>query len=84
MIYITEREAIRKICSGHITGIWNALVEISEKYGFDFRFEKHNREYVPPGGSSKMVTFIVWFNSTQGRRSYLKKQVKAIQVYAVR
>ena len=70
---------IRKICSGHIAEIGNALAEISEKYGFDFRFEKHNLGYVQLGGSSKMVTFIVWFDSSQGRRSMIKVQINFME-----
>lgn len=70
---------IRKICSGHINKIGKLLVEISEKYLFDFKFEKHNRAYVQLGGSSKMATFILWFDSAQGRRSMIKIQVNFME-----
>ncbi len=46
---------IRKICSGLIDGIGITLVEISERCGFDFKFEKDNRRYVQLGGSNKKI-----------------------------
>jgi len=66
---------IRGICSGLINEIGDALVEISNKYGFDFKFEKHNREYVQLGGSNKLVTFLVWFDSIYDTRSMVKVQI---------
>ncbi|ODS42906.1 MAG: hypothetical protein MSIBF_06480 [Candidatus Altiarchaeales archaeon IMC4] len=70
---------IRKICSGLINEIGSALLEISKKYGFDFKFEKHNRDYVQLGGSNKLVTFLIWFDSTQGRRSMIKIQINFLE-----
>jgi len=70
---------IRKICSGLINGIGGELVKISAKYGFDFKFEKHNREYVQLGGSNKLVTFIVWFDSIYHRRSMIKVQINFLE-----
>jgi predicted nucleotidyltransferase component of viral defense system len=70
---------IRKTCSGLINEIGDALVEISDKYGFDFKLEKHNREYVQLGGSNKLVTFLVWFDSIYGGRSMIKIQVNFLE-----
>lgn len=66
---------VRKICSTYINEIGKQLVEISEKYLFDFKFEKYNMLYVQLGGSNKMATFILWFDSTQGRHSMIKIQI---------
>lgn len=71
---------IRKICSGLINEIGGELAKISGNYDFDFKFEKHNREYVQLGGSNKLVTFIVWFDSIYHRRSMIKIQVNFLEV----
>ncbi len=70
---------IRKLCSASINEIGNALVEISEKYGFDFKFEKNNWNYVHFKGSNKMVTFIMWFDSIQERRSMIKIEINFME-----
>ena len=70
---------IRKICSGLINEIGDALAEISQKYGFDFKLEKHNREYIQLGGSNKLVTFIAWFDSIYGRKSMIKVQINFLE-----
>ncbi len=70
---------IRKLCSAHINEIGNALAEISEKYGFDFKFEKNNDGYVHFKGSNKMVTFVMWFDSIQGRRSMIKIEINFME-----
>ncbi len=71
--------SIRKICSGHINEVGSALLEISKKYGFYFKFEKHNRDYVQLGGSNKLVTFLIWFDSIEGRRSMIKIQINFLE-----
>lgn len=66
---------IRKICSKLIEDIGAEIEKIAERYGFDFKLEKHNPHYVQLGGSDKLVTFLVWFDSISGRQSMIKIQI---------
>lgn len=70
---------VRRLCSGLIDNCGEAISNISEKYGFDFRFEKDNREYVQLGGSNKLVTFLIWLDSTYERRSLIKIQINFLE-----
>lgn len=70
---------IRKMCSTLINEIGNTLAEISEKYGFDFKFEKSDGNYVHFKGSNKMVAFVVWFDSIQERRSMIKIEINFME-----
>jgi len=71
---------IRKICSGLINEVGIRIRNISEKYGFDFKFEKNNRDYVEIGGSSKIVTFKVWYLSVLTEiKSFFKIQINFLE-----
>lgn len=71
---------IRKVCSGLIDEIGTKIKDISKKYGFDFEFEKDNRNYVEIGGGSKIVTFKIWYNSVLTEmKSFFKIQVNFLE-----
>lgn len=75
----SEKE-IRRILSGRIDKIANAIKGISEKRGLEFKKEKHNRKYIELGGSNKFVTFKLWhFSETLGVETFVKIQVSFVE-----
>lgn len=71
---------IRKFCSELINEIGREIKDISKKYGFDFEFEKDNKNYVEIGGGSKIVTFKIWYNSVlTGMNSFFKIQINFLE-----
>jgi len=71
---------IRKVCSGLIDEIGTEIKDVSEKYGFDFEFEKDNRSYVEIGGGGKIVTFKIWYVSVLTKlKSFFKMQINFLE-----
>jgi hypothetical protein len=75
-----SQKQLRRCLSGLIDDVGKLCEEISARLGFDFRCVKSDRNYVELGGSNKMCTFKVWYESeTLKRRSFLKVQVNFVE-----
>ncbi|MDD4877829.1 MAG: nucleotidyl transferase AbiEii/AbiGii toxin family protein [Candidatus Nanoarchaeia archaeon] len=75
----SEKE-IRRILSGRIDKIADAIEGISEKSGLEFKNEKHNRKYIELGGSNKFVTFKLWhFSEILGVETFVKIQISFVE-----
>ena len=70
----------RKYLSSITNNIGSVFEEISKKRGLDFKFLKNNRDYIELGGSSKTVTFKIWYNSEMlNSRSFIKVQINFVE-----
>jgi len=71
---------IRKVISNYVDELGKLLVNISEKHGLDFVFDKNDRDYVEFGGGNKMVTYKIWFESEILKsHSFIKIQINFIE-----
>jgi len=71
---------VRRYLSGLIDGVGRLFEEVSARRGFDFRRDKRDRSYVELGGSDRMCTFKLWFDSEAlGRRSFIKVQFNFVE-----
>ncbi len=75
----SQKEA-RKYLST-VTNETGAIFEkISKKRELDFKCVKSNRDYVELGGSSKTLTFKIWYDSeTLNGRSFIKVQINFVE-----
>ncbi len=72
---ISQKEA-RKYLSLVTSETGAVFEEIAGKRGLDFRCMKSNRDYVELGGSSKTLTFKIWYDSEMlNSRSFIKVQI---------
>lgn len=62
---------IKRLCKLKIDEFGKAL----ENIGFDFAFEKSKRKYIEIGGSNRMVTFKLWYDSIAGTNTFIKVQI---------
>lgn len=70
----------RKIISNYVDELGKLLVNISEKHGLDFVFDKNDRNYVEFGGGNKTVTYKIWFESEiLNARSFVKVQINFVE-----
>jgi len=85
--YINQKEfegkpekAIRNLLSEKINVIMKLLSDISFKYGLEFKADKTNNNYIEYGGSNKLVTFKIWYNSTiLNKKTFIKIQINFIE-----
>lgn len=71
---------VRRYLSTLIDDMGELFEEVSAQRGFDFRCDKRDRNYVELGGSDRMCTFKLWYDSeTLGRRSFIKAQVNFVE-----
>ena len=71
---------MRKILSVMIDRIGKSFEAIGEILGLDFTCDKANRKYVELGGSNKMVTFKMWYDSCIfGYTTFLKVQINFVE-----
>ena len=69
-------KSIKKICKEKI----DAFGEQLEKEGFDFKFDKADRNFVEIGSNNKLVTFKVYYISVlTGKPSFIKIQVNFLE-----
>ncbi|MBN2335718.1 nucleotidyl transferase AbiEii/AbiGii toxin family protein [Candidatus Bathyarchaeota archaeon] len=70
----------RRYLSSLTQDVGGLLEETSEKRGFDFKYTKQDRNYVELGGSNKICTFKIWYDSeTLDRRSFIKIQINFVE-----
>lgn len=71
---------IRKDLSGIIDETVKVFEKIAKKRKFDFKCEKSNTNYVLLGGSNRMCTFYVWYDSAVlKKRSLIKIQINLVE-----
>lgn len=71
---------IRKDLSGVIDDIGKIFEKIADKRGLDFKCEKNNTDYVLLGGSNRMCTFNVWYDSVvQKKKTFIKVQINFVE-----
>lgn len=76
-----SQKEIRRYLSGAIDDIGDTFEKIAEKRGFDFKYNKRNRDYVELGGGNKTVTFKIWYSSgILKQRSFVKVQINFVEV----
>jgi predicted nucleotidyltransferase component of viral defense system len=69
-------KSIKKICKEKI----NLFGEQLEDLGFDFKFDKKNRDFVQIGSNNKIVTYKVYYNSIiTGNKSFIKLQINFLE-----
>ncbi|TRZ54163.1 nucleotidyl transferase AbiEii/AbiGii toxin family protein [archaeon] len=75
----SQKEA-RKYLSLVTNGTGAIFEEIAKKRVLDFKCIKSNRDYVELGGSSKTLTFKIWYDSEiLGGRSFIKVQINFVE-----
>ncbi len=75
-----SQKQLRSHLSGRIDDVGKLFEEISARRGLDFRCVKSDRNYVELGGSNKICTFKLWYESeTLRRRSFIKVQVNFVR-----
>ncbi len=75
-----SKKEIRKYLSSIITETGAVFEEISKKGGLDFKCAKSNRNYVELGGSSKTLTFKIWYDSEIiNQKSFIKVQINFVE-----
>lgn len=80
----TEKET-RKIISGQISVLAEALESIAKSIGMDFRAEKNNNRFIEFGGSNKFVTFKLWYRSQETEEAhFIKIQINYAEYFAYR
>jgi len=76
---ISQKDA-RKYLSSTTDEIGKIFEEIAKKRGLDFKCIKSNRDYVELGGSSKTLTFKIWYDSEiLNSRSFIKVQINFVE-----
>ncbi len=71
---------IRREISKHIEKIGKILEGIAAKRGLYFKYEKNNLKYVNLGGSNKMITFFILYDSeVTGEEISIKIQINFIE-----
>ena len=71
---------LRKKLSEIIDDVGNKLEEISRDLGLDFVCKKGDRNYVELGGSGRMGTFKIWYDSEiLKQRNFLKIQINFVE-----
>jgi len=69
-------KGIKKICKEKIDAFGKQL----EKIGFDFKFDKTDKDYVELGSNNKLVTFRVYYTSVlTGKSSFIKIQINFLE-----
>lgn len=69
-------KSIKKVCKEKIDDFGERL----EKAGFDFKFDKADRNFVEIGNNNKLVTFKVYYNSVlTGKPSFIKIQINFLE-----
>ncbi len=69
-------KSIKKICKEKI----NDFGEQLEKVGFDFKFDKADRNFVEIGNNNKLVTFKIYYDSVlTGKPSFIKIQINFLE-----
>ncbi len=67
---------IKKVCKEKINDFGKQL----EKIGFDFKFDKADRNFIEIGNNNKLVTFKVYYNSVlTGKSSFIKIQLSFLE-----
>ena len=75
-----SRENIRREISKYMEKIGKTLEDIATKRGLCFKYEKSNVKYVNLGGSNKMVTFFILYDSeVTGKEISLKIQINFVE-----
>ena len=76
---MTQKE-IRTFLSREINRLGELFSEIADKTGMDFRSDKQNSKYIEFGGSNKMCTLKLWYDSEiLGRASFIKVQFNFLE-----
>jgi predicted nucleotidyltransferase component of viral defense system len=69
-------KSIKKVCKEKI----DAFGEQLKNVGFDFKFDKADRNFVEIGNNNKLVTFKVYYNSVlTGKTSFIKIQINFLE-----
>ncbi len=69
-------KSIKKFCKEKI----NAFGEHLEKAGFNFKFDKTDRNFVEIGNNNKLVTYKVYYDSVlTGKPSFIKIQINFLE-----
>lgn len=75
-----SQKQLRRRLSGLIDDVGKLFEGISARRGLDFRCVKSDRNYIELGGSDKICTFKLWYESeTLKRRSFIKVQVNFVE-----
>ncbi|MBI2631705.1 nucleotidyl transferase AbiEii/AbiGii toxin family protein [Candidatus Pacearchaeota archaeon] len=71
-----SNKSIKKLCKEKI----NAFGEQLEKVGFNFKFNKADRNFVEIGNNNKLVTYKVYYDSfLTGKPSFIKIQINFLE-----
>ena len=75
-----SRENIRREISKYLEKIGKTLEDIATKRELCFKYEKNNKKYVMLGGSNKMATFFILYDSeVTGKEVSLKIQINFVE-----
>lgn len=75
-----SQKAIRRVLSGVIDRVGALLEGIARRREMDFKFLKGDRRYVELGGSDRICTFKVWYESqVMKRSSFIKIQINFVE-----
>lgn len=82
-IFLNKSEKqIRKNLSLEINYVASLLEKISKKLKFKFKADKQNPKFIEFGGSSKFVTFKLWYDSIElNREQFIKIQINYIEKF---
>lgn len=75
-----SQKAIRAMLSEEVMKVCHIFERICAKRGLDFKFRKSDRRYVEMGGSNKMLTLKLWYDSVVLKReSFIKVQINFVE-----
>ena len=75
-----SQKEIRRYLSSVIDETGAILVEIAQKRDLDFKSIKSNHDYIELGGSNKIATFKIWYDSEiLNHRSFIKVQMNFVE-----
>ena len=73
-------KAIRRDLSTVISDIGKIFESIAEKRGLDFKYKKNDIHFVLLGGSNRMCTFNVWYDSVVlKKKTFIKVQINFVE-----
>jgi len=77
-----SQKAIRNLLSGEVAKVCALFGRICAKRGLDFKSKKGDRRYMEIGGSNKMLTLKLWYDSAVLKReSFIKVQINFVETF---
>lgn len=72
-----SQKQIRRFLSSEINSL-KIFEKIAKQINMGFRMEKNNKKYFEFGGSNKMVTLKLWYDSILGTEEFIKIQINFV------